>query len=335
MFAFEEIVGNTRLIGALQAAIRHEQVGHAYIFDGQRGMGKTLVAKTFAKTLQCEERGVTPCGICKSCRMFDSGNHPDVLYPVPTKTKTLGVEDVREQINRAVETKPYAFRYKIFIVESAGEMSAAAQNALLKTLEEPPSYVVFLLLTDGAGLLLPTVLSRCVLYKLRPLPADDVAQHLMEQMQAPADAAHLAAVYAQGSLGRAAELATSADFAVLRERALSVFEGIGRRDLIELFRLAKELEAVKEQMQDVLDIGYMWFRDLAVTLMLGGGAYVLQRDLAARLDAEALTTDCVTVGAQLEAVWRAKRRLQQNGNFQMVMEVLLLDLSAEGVFARV
>jgi len=323
----EDIKGHERLIDALKAAIRHNQVSHAYLFEGTRGAGKTQLAKAFAKTLQCESGGETACGTCVACRQFDSGNQPDVLYPAPTKTKALGVDDVREQINRAVDTKPYMHRYKIFIVEDADNLSPAAQNALLKTLEEPPSYAIFLLLTENAGALLPTVLSRCVTYKLRPLPQDIVERHLTENGISPA-AARLAAVYAQGSIGRALEIAASERFAELRTLMVGILAGIRDRDLTALFQAVKELEAYKDDIQNALDIAYLWFRDLAAALTPGldGATFLLQQDLTTQLMAEADTTHSAAVHAQLEAVWRAKRRLRQNGNFQMVLEVLLLDL---------
>ena len=326
MFAFEDIRGHARLIAALKAAIRHRQVGHAYIFEGARGAGKTLLAKAFAKALQCEAGTETACGECMSCRQFDSGNQPDVLYPAPTKTKALGVDDVREQINHAAETKPYMHRYKIFIVEDAGALSPAAQNALLKTLEEPPSYVVFLLLAENTGQLLPTILSRCVTFKLHPLPADDVAQYLTIHAQIDADTARLSAVYAQGSIGRALEIAADAQFAELRACIVDLMAGIRDRDLTALFQAVKTLETYKDHIQDALDVAFLWFRDLATILVPDGEAFLLQQDLSARLAAEAETTHSAAVHAQLEAIWRAKQRLRQNGNFQMVLEVLMLDL---------
>jgi len=325
MHTFGEIKGHARLIAALQTAIRNRQAGHAYIFSGASGSGKTMLAKAFAKTLQCEAGGVEPCGTCLSCRQFDSGNHPDTIYPAPTKTKALGVEDVREQISRAVETKPYSHPYKIFILEEAADMSAAAQNALLKTLEEPPTYAVFLLLTQNIGRLLPTILSRCVMFKLHPLPAGEVAQHLTDALHIDEGSARLASAYAQGCIGRAAEIANSAQFLSLRESIVAMLEGIAQRDLISLFALVKELEGFKNNIGDVLDIAYLWFRDLAAVLT-AGEAHLIQTDLRARLLSEAETVTQTSVCAGLEAVWQAKRRLEQNGNFQMVMEVLLLDL---------
>jgi len=325
MHSFKDITGHARLIAALQTALRHKQVNHAYIFEGAAGIGKTTLAGAFAKTLQCEQNGEDACGVCVSCRQFDSGNHPDVLYPAPTKTKALGVDDVREQINRAVETKPYSHRYKIFIVEDATGMSPAAQNALLKTLEEPPAYAIFLLLAENAHMLLPTILSRCVTYKLHPLPAEDVARHLVDASVTDENAARLAAVYAQGSIGRAMEIAASESFAAMRAQLVDMLAGIAERDLVALLQQVKTLEAYKESIQAALDVAYLWYRDVAFAAS-GNESGVLQRDLLDKIKAEAEASTQAAIHRRLDAVWRAKRRLRQNGNFQMVTEVLLLDL---------
>jgi len=326
MDTFASIKGHERLIGAFQTAMRHNHVSHAYILDGTKGIGKMMLARAFAKALQCAAGTDTPCNECISCRQFDSGNNPDVFYPAPTKTVALGVDDVREQLVRAVDTKPYQHLYKIFILDTAENMSPAAQNALLKTLEEPPAYAIFLLLTENSAALLPTVLSRCVLYKLRPLPMQTVESHLISACGIPAEQARLAAIYAQGSIGRAIGIATSESFAALRNETVALLENIERNSLAKTLQAAKEFEARKDDIQELLDIAYLWYRDIAAILAEDGTAHVLQQDLTDRLRAAADNTHSHAAHARLEAVWRTKRNLRRNGNFRMAVDVLLLDL---------
>ncbi|MCL2501277.1 MAG: hypothetical protein FWE90_13220 [Defluviitaleaceae bacterium] len=145
--------------------------GHAYVIEGESGLLET--ANAFAKALNCLEGGETACGTCISCRVFESGNHPDTLYVTGTKPASIGVGDVRGQIIVQMATKPFNYKYKVFIVDKAETLTPAAQNALLKTIEEPAPYGVFLLLTTQVEAMLPTVLSRCVVIKQRSETASE------------------------------------------------------------------------------------------------------------------------------------------------------------------
>lgn len=143
----------------LQLAVKNPS--HAYILIGPADEAKKL-SRNFAKALQCENQSA--CGFCLSCRVFDSGNHPDIIYVHATKTKAIGVDDIRSQLVLPMSEKPFRYRYKIFIIDTPP--TPEAQNALLKTVEEPAPFGVFLFLTESLDLLLPTVISRCVTLKL-------------------------------------------------------------------------------------------------------------------------------------------------------------------------
>ena len=171
-------------MGELPQALR-AQAGHAYILEGA---GRLEHGRAFAKRLNClevQQDGQNgPCGLCLSCRIFESGNHPDIFFVTGTKATGIGVDDVREQIVLPMATQPFKYRYKIFVVDKAETLTPAAQNALLKTIEEPAPYGVFLFLAAHTHNLLPTLLSRCVLVKLgetAPVPDDDI-QELAEEI---------------------------------------------------------------------------------------------------------------------------------------------------------
>ena len=174
MPGFEEIVGHEQIVTHLKSAMKLGKVSHAYILSGEKGCGKKLLADVFAETLQCEKGGTEPCGSCHSCVQAQSGNHPDIIHLMHEKPNSISVDDVRTQIVNDVLIKPYSGKYKIYIVPDAEKMTAAAQNALLKTIEEPPAYAVILLLANNASALLPTILSRCVMLSLKPVADDKV-----------------------------------------------------------------------------------------------------------------------------------------------------------------
>ena len=226
MPGFEEIVGHEQIVTHLKSAMKLGKVSHAYILSGEKGCGKKLLADVFAETLQCEKGGTEPCGSCHSCVQAQSGNHPDIIHLMHEKPNSISVDDVRTQIVNDVLIKPYSGKYKIYIVPDAEKMTAAAQNALLKTIEEPPAYAVILLLANNASALLPTILSRCVMLSLKPVADDKVKQYLMEHVQVPDYEADVCVAFAQGNIGKAVQLATSDSFNEIKNSALHLLKNV-------------------------------------------------------------------------------------------------------------
>ena len=147
MAGFGDILGHKQEIAHLTRAIETGKVSHAYIFAGEKGTGKNRLASAFAQTLQCESAGERPCGRCHSCLQAESGNHPDIIYLAHEKPSSIGVEDIRDQLAGDIQIRPYNGNYKIYIIPDAERMTVQAQNAILKTIEEPPEYAVIILLT--------------------------------------------------------------------------------------------------------------------------------------------------------------------------------------------
>ena len=187
MSGFKDVVGHKNIIKYIQNAVTADAVSHAYILNGERGSGKKLLANLFAMSLQCENRDEDgdACGKCRSCRQAAGGNQPDIIRIMHEKPNTIGVGDIRTQVNDDIMIRPYSSKYKIYIIADADMMSVEAQNALLKTIEEPPEYAVIMLLTENAETLLPTIRSRCVMMKLRNIKDQLVKKYLMEQLEVP------------------------------------------------------------------------------------------------------------------------------------------------------
>jgi DNA polymerase III subunit gamma/tau len=179
--SFEEMVGQPHVVRALSNALRDQRLHHAYLFTGTRGVGKTTVARVLAKCLNCET-GVTatPCGTCAACREIDEGRFID-LIEVDAASRTK-VEDTRELLDN-VQYAPTRGRYKVYLIDEVHMLSTHSFNALLKTLEEPPPHVKFLLATTDPQKLPPTVLSRCLQFNLKAMPADMVAAHLTRVLE--------------------------------------------------------------------------------------------------------------------------------------------------------
>lgn len=327
MYTFEEIRGNTPLVEQLRRSAASGRSSHAYLFLGGAGAGKRLIANTFAKALQCEGEK-RPCDSCKSCHAFNHGNHPDVIYFQPLKSgKTYTIEDVREQLLETVDLKPFQYEKKIYIIEKADTLNIQSQNALLKTLEEPPAHVVFLLLAERAETFLPTILSRVVVMKIRPLSAETIADYLMQAGHL-AEESHILSAYAQGRIGQALELVEDEGFREMRQDILGKLEALPSMSEGDAYLLAKDLEGYKNDLR-FLDIMELWYRDLLTAKSLREEGYLIQRD---KKDAifRAAKEPAALLAKKAAAVRTARMRLAQNANFRLTMEVMLMDLKETG-----
>ena len=327
MYTFEEIRGNTPLVEQLRRSAASGRSSHAYLFLGGAGAGKRLIANTFAKALQCEGEK-RPCDSCKSCHAFNHGNHPDVIYFQPLKNgKTYTIEDVREQLLETVDLKPFQHEKKIYIIEKADTLNIQSQNALLKTLEEPPAHAVFLLLAERAEAFLPTILSRVVVMKIRPLSAETIADYLMQTGHL-AEESHILSAYAQGRIGQALELVEDEGFREMRQDILGKLEALPSMSEGDAYLLAKDFEVYKNDLR-FLDIMELWYRDLLTAKSLREEGYLIQRD---KKDAifRAAKEPAALLAKKAAAVRTARMRLAQNANFRLTMEVMLMDLKETG-----
>lgn len=328
MYTFEEIRGNAALVEQLRRSAASGKASHAYLFLGGAGAGKRLFANTFAKALQCTGEGALPCGCCKSCLAFDHGNHPDVIYFRPLKNgKAYTVEDVREQLLETIDLKPFRYEKKIYILERADTLNIQSQNALLKTLEEPPVYAVFLLLAEREEAFLPTILSRVTTVRLHPLAAETVAEYLV-QAGYSAEESRMLAAYAGGRIGQALTLAADASFREMRQDILGKLEALPVMSEGEAYLLAKDLEAYKNDLR-FLDMIELWYRDALAVKSLKDERYLVRKDKKEAI-LRAAAEPPERLAKKAAAVRTARMRLAQNANFRLTMEVMLMDLKETG-----
>ena len=326
MLVFKDILGHEQIKEHFKNAVETGKVSHAYILSGEAGMGRKSLANAFALSLLCEKGKPEPCMQCHACRQVLSGNHPDLIYVTHEKPASIGVDEIREQINNTIMIRPYSSYYKIYIVDEAEKMTVQAQNALLKTIEEPPSYAVILLLTENANSLLPTICSRCVMLKLRNIKDQLVKRYLMEQLQVPDYKADVCTAFAQGNIGKAAMLAGSEHFNEIKDEAVRLLKNIDTMELGDLVEAVKRISAYKIEITDYLDILMIWYRDVLIykatmniDRLIFGEEIDSIRERAKKSSYEGIETI-------LEALEKAKARLRANVNFDLVMELLLLTI---------
>ena len=326
MFSFSEIVGHEQIKEHMQAAIRDKKPFHAYLFQGEEGVGKEALARTFAAGLQCQsESADKPCKECVSCRQMESGNQPDVIW-VTREKASLGVDEIREQLCNTMDIKPFSSPYKIYLVPEAEKMTEAAQNALLKTIEEPPEYGIVILMTRNISALLPTIQSRCLTMEFRPLSTAVVESYVKEHCQVPDYQARASAAFAQGNLGKAMRYAKSEDFIERKDHIISLLRHVEQMDLSEMLAVIKDLGTRKDEVRDYIDLMVLWYRDVLLFKATKDINQLLFQDEASYISREASHRSYEKIEEILQAFEKAKVRLRANVNFDITMELMLLTL---------
>lgn len=331
MSRFKDIIGQEQLKEHLQNAIHLNKVSHAYIINGERSSGKEFIARTFAMALQCENPGtdgqnIEPCEECHSCKQAMSGNHPDIIFLTHEKPNTISVDDIRSQINGDVAIKPYSSPKKVYIINEGEKMTVQAQNALLKTLEEPPEYVVIIVLTSNVNTLLPTIQSRCVLLNMKPVKDEQLKEFLMKSMEIPDYKADICVAFARGNLGKARLLAKSEEFDKVKEEALTLLRNINDMEINEIVAAIKKINEYQFDVNDYLDIFSIWYRDMLLFKATHDANHLIFREEVQYIRKVADKSTYEGIEKIIDALEKSKQRLSANVNFELTMELLLLTI---------
>lgn len=326
MAGLEDILGNEHIVEHFKKAIENNKISHAYIINGEKGMGKRTVAKAFAMTLLCEEKGTVPCMKCHSCVQALTDNNPDLIMITPDKPTTLSIDHIRQTLVNDVELKPYSNSHKVYIVEDAELMNNAAQNAILKTIEEPPEYAVIILLTTNISALLQTVLSRCVKLDMQPLKKEVIKKYLMEKEKVVDYQADIAVSFAEGNLGKAIELSKSQDFAEMLDEVIQLLRYIKDMQAYEVVAAVKRASEYKFRFTDYIDLMILWFRDVLVYKASQNVNELIFKDEIQTIKKHAAKSSYNGIEHILEAMNKAKLRLKANVNFDVAIEMMFLTI---------
>lgn len=326
MLGLNEILGHEQIKEHFYNAILTGNISHAYILTGEAGMGRKSLAGAFALSLLCENSQAAPCRQCHACKQVLSGNHPDLIRVTHEKPGSIGVDDVRHQINDTIQIRPYSSSHKIYIVDEAEKMTVQAQNALLKTIEEPPSYAVILLLTTNAEAFLPTILSRCVQLKLKPLPDAAVKEYLTGTMEVSQPQAEIYAAFARGNLGKAIHLASSEDFKLMYDEILGLLKNLKKSDISQLLEYIRSIKDHNLNIRDCLDFMQMWYRDVLMYKTTKDINLLIFKDEYSTINAMSTVSGYDGLERILTAIDKARIRLDANVNTELVMELMLLTM---------
>jgi DNA polymerase-3 subunit delta' len=345
---FSEIIAQDRALIPLRSALRRGALHHAYLFGGPEGVGKASAARLLAQAANCQGRATPegglpddPCGTCGPCRKIAKGIHPDVVVIAEervmakagawepkggrTPSKDVVVDQIRELVDRRLSLRRVEGRRRFVVLDPADAMNPQAQNALLKTLEEPPEDTTLVLVAASPDALLPTIRSRCLRISFAPLPADVVAARLVAEGHAP-EAARLAAALSGGSLGRALALD---DDALAEERdAVAAAASLDPSDAGTWLAFAKAHGGDRESAARVCELLLLWLRDVvaaqAASDAPGGAAALALPDLA---EATARVAEAISPAAALgrrREVTRTAAALRQNAAPVLALERMLI-----------
>ena len=334
------VYGQQRAVDALRAALRGGSVHHAYLFAGPEGVGKERAAVGLAQALTCPDKPLEGCGVCSSCTRIQRGSHPDVLWLMPdaerverglagraditgTPSRDIRVEQIR-LLQERLSLRGLESPRKIVIVASAEAMNPQAQNAFLKTLEEPPSDTTLVLLCAALDRLLPTIRSRCSKVHFGPLPLDYLTERVQKERKLDPDTAALVAVMAGGSLGRA--LALDVKALGRRKALITEFEALSDADALALLRFAEEHGSSRDDAAQALAILTLWLRDVSVA-RVGAKTGLANRDLEPLAREAAARLSEAALHRRFGLVERAQYViLERNGAPRLQLERMLIEM---------
>ncbi len=321
---FSDIYGNKAVIQNLKNAKKFDRVAHCYMLSGEEGLGKRTIAKAFAKSLVCEAGGDMPCGKCASCIQVENENHPDVIFVKHEKPTVFSVDDIREGLNKSIVIRPYKSERKIYILDEAELLNAQAQNAMLKTIEEPPEYAVILILTSNREVFLPTILSRCVELSLQPVRDEEVATYLTKNGFDISENKDEVLRFAAGNIGRAVSFLDDEEYQKLYHDVQDILFNLPYYTDVQIKHAAETLGGYKKEVPFIIEEMHMWFHD--VYLCKAGGEIACEGEMARRVREQAGAYSYDELPRILGEIETLQTRMKVNVNPELSFEVLLFAL---------
>lgn len=317
------ILGNEKIRHQLRESITKQSISHAYILAGDKGIGKSKIAREFAMELICEKH--TGCGECPACRQFLADAYPDFFYMDAEGKESIGIDRIRESIVNDVTIRPYHGKVKIYVIDEADKMTVGAQNALLKTIEEPPEYVVILLLVRNMSLLLETIRSRCIKLLLSAVSTDRIKGWLVEKGISE-EVATMVASYSNGAPGIAKAMAESEDFAVMYEQNVEFLKKISEVGINDILIFIEELKKRAGGFKEFINFLRLWYRDICIlklTKKIENLVFIREESVILRLSREYTLKK---INSIIDLIDETEIRLNSNVSGDTVMELLFIGL---------
>jgi len=320
-----DVFGHDWAVEMLQQHVAHDNLRHAYLLTGPAGVGRRTLALRLAQALNCQTPvapGV-PCRNCRTCKQIEAGQHPDLLIiRKPADKKDILVDQIRE-VSKFLSLKPYMAPYKVVLIINFEDANPNSQNALLKTLEEAPGFAVLLLTAENGEQLLPTIVSRCEILRLRPLPVSAVTDFLTAR-GVEADKSRLLAHLSGGCPGFALRLSVDQTALAFRTEKLNDLRRLLVEKRHERFHYAEKLAKDKDSFRQTLLIWLSYWRDVLLKTS-GAQAALINIDRAEEIENLVYEVDRPLARAITESLEKTIERLENNVNPRLLAEVTLMD----------
>lgn len=326
--SFKDIVGQEKAVNMLLNSLKEDRVSPSYIFVGSDGVGKKFTAIEFAKTINCLNlnNNLEACDTCNTCNKINKQCCPDLKIIEPTKG-SIKIEQIRE-LRREIDLKPFEDRKKIYIIDKAEEMTIEASNCLLKTIEEPPTYAIIILICMNTDSILPTIISRCQLIKFRLIDSSKIRKILLNKINLKKSKAELVSKLAQGSIGKAFKLISDKEYFNRREKLLDYLTKVlpGKYDSNFFINIEKILMDINN-MEEILEIILLWYRDILIIKELGIKEYIINSDKFEILKEKSRVYSQKMLIDTLDYIEQIQEFMKKNINIRLVSERLYLKMA--------
>lgn len=325
--AFKKTIGQEKVKQLLSYALEKGHLSHGYLFEGPRGLGKGKMAKELAAAILCPQEEA-PCGTCNSCKQVEAETHAEFRWirgQEEGKEPVVSVEMIRNLV-KDIYLKPYEGEYKVYVVPEADTMTVQAQNALLKTLEEPPDHSVIILATPEPERLLPTILSRCQRVVFRPVKPEIIQAYLEDTKKMPREKAVSLAAFANGIPDRAIEILEDQGYQQQYKDFIQLTESLMEKDYGLAIEKGECMQRDKSQALWVLSLWQEWLRDLHMMMMGGEVAMLIHQNQEKRLRKQTAYYNEAMIHAMQQMMETAGEDIRTHGNLAFIVESLLMNM---------
>lgn len=325
--SLQEHIGNEMIKRAIEKAIVNDNLSHFYIFSGEDGVGKKNLALEFIKSIYCIENLKYNNEDCISCKKVMSKNHSDVVYiEKEEKKKSIGIDIIRKEVNTTINLPPFESEKKIYFIENAEELTIESQNALLKTIEEPPEYIIFIFITNNINKLLSTVLSRAVVFDCKKLNSVEIRQYIEKNYEILEASIDFYVSMADGNINILKKYIEDENFNILRNALINLLIELESCDLVRAISFYDFFNDNKIYLDDLFNSMMIWYRDLLIYKDTKDFSLIIQQDKKDDIMVMSEKFKISNLVKKINIIDNTIKALEFNSNYQITIENMLLSL---------